>query len=80
MEIATYILSFVTVLLTGTNILQFFVIKAYKRKHNAEATRAEIDNLNIVIDGLKKEVERLEKRLTDLEDKVCYDSDCQRRI
>ena len=80
MEIATYILSVVTVLLGGANILQFFTIRSYKRKHNAEATRAEIDNLNIVIDSLKKEVERLEKRLTDLEGKVCYDTDCQRRI
>lgn len=80
MEIATYILSVVTVLLGGANILQFFTIRSYKRKHNAEATRAEIDNMNIVIDSLKKEVERLEKRLTDLEGKVCYDSDCTKRI
>lgn len=80
MEIATYILSVVTVLLGGANILQFFTIRSYKRKHNAEATRAEIDNLNIVIDNLKKEVERLEKRLTDLEGKVCYDTDCKKRI
>lgn len=80
MEIATYILSVVTVLLGGANILQFFTIRSYKRKHNAEATRAEIDNLNIVIDNLKKEVERLEKRLTDLEGKVCYDTDCTKRI
>lgn len=80
MEIATYILSVVTVLLGGANILQFFTIRSYKRKHSAEATRAEIDNLNIVIDSLNKEVERLEKRLTNLEGKVCYDADCQRRI
>ena len=80
MEVATYILSVVTVLLGGANVLQFFTIRSYKRKHNAEATRAEIDNLNIVIDSLKKEVERLERRLTDLEGKVCYDSDCTKRI
>ena len=80
MEIATYILSVVTVLLGGANILQFFTIRSYKRKHNAEATRAEIDNLNIVTDNLKKEVERLEERLIKLESKVCYDSDCTKRI
>ncbi len=80
MEIATYILSVITVMLGGANVFQFLTIKSYKRKHNAEATRAEIDNLNIIIDNLNKEVARLEKRLTDLEGKVCYDTDCKKRI
>lgn len=80
MEIATYILSVVTVLLGGANILQFFTIRSYKRKHNAEATRAEIDNLNIVIDNLRQEISRLEGRVINLEGRACYDSDCQRRV
>lgn len=80
MEIATYILSVVTVLLGGVNILQFFTIRSYKRKHNAEATRAEIDNLNIVIDNLRQEISRLEGRVINLEGRACYDSDCQRRV
>lgn len=80
MEIATSILSIVTVLLGGANVFQFFTIRSYKRKHNAEATRAEIDNLNVVIAQLRGEVERLEKRLLDLEGKACYNSDCTQRI
>lgn len=80
MEIATYILSVVTVLLGGANVLQFFTIRSYKRKHNAEATRAEIDNLNIVIDNLRQEISRLEGRVINLEGRACYDSDCQRRV
>lgn len=80
MEIATYILSVVTVLLGGANILQFFTIRSYKRKHNAEATRAEIENLNIVIDNLRQEISRLEGRVINLEGRACYDSDCQRRV
>lgn len=80
MEIATYVLSVVTVLLGGANIFQFFTIRSYRRKHNAEATRAEIDNLNIVIDNLRQEIGRLESRLSTLEGKVCYDTDCNKRI
>ncbi len=80
MEIATYILSVVTLLLGGCNIFQFFTIRSYRRKHNAEATRAEIDNLNIVIANLRGEVERLEGRLVDLEKRTCYDEDCTKRV
>ena len=80
MELATYILSVVTTLLGGANILQFITIRSYKRKHNAEATRAEIENLNIVIAQLREEVQRQHDRLVELETKVCYNADCKSRV
>ena len=80
MEIATYILSVVTLLLGGCNIFQFFTIRSYRRKHKAEATRAELDNLNIVIAQLRDEVVRQHERLVELEQKVCYNADCKDRV
>lgn len=87
MEIATYILSFVTLILGGCNILQLITIRSYKRKSNADATRAEMDatraemdNLNVIIAQLRQEVQRQHDRLVELERKVCYNADCEQRI
>lgn len=80
MEIATYISSFVTLVLGGCNILQLITIRSYKRKSNADATRAEMDNLNVVIAQLRQEVQRQHDRLVELEKKVCYNADCEHRV
>lgn len=64
-----FILSMVTILLTGTNIVSLVQIKSLKRKGGAEADRAEIDNLLAIITMQGNEIERLSKRLSQQEEK-----------
>lgn len=87
METTTIILSIITTLLGGANIFQLLTFRAYKRKQTAEADSNEIDNLNKIIESQEREIQRLneklisfETKLSDLERRMCYATNCEKRI
>ena len=69
MTIAEIILSIITLLLGGTNIVTFVTLRSLKRKGNYEADGAGIANLQTVIDLQGSEIKRLSERLTAAEKK-----------
>lgn len=60
-------------LLTCSNIIQIFYIRATQKKLNAEAMGT-TDNV------LYKRIAYLDERITKLEDLACFDKSCKNRI
>lgn len=69
MSTAEIILSIVTLLLGGGNILQLLQIRALKRKSNAEASQEEIRSLSMIIDKNREEITRLTNSYGELQEK-----------
>ena len=70
MDTATIInwaLGIVATLFGGLNIFQWITIKSYKRVKEAEADRMEIENLRLVMQSMKEEIDRLHKQYNDLQ-------------
>ena len=67
MSIAEIILTIVTALLGGTNIVQLVNNRALRRKMEAEGEQEEIKSLQLIIDGNKEEISRLQDRVETLE-------------
>lgn len=87
MDAITIILSVLSTLSIGANIMQLLTFRAYKRKQNGEATSIEITNLKSVISALQEELKRqedkiakFEERLKNLEKVTCYRMGCKSRI
>ncbi len=67
MSIAEIILTIATTLLGGTNIVQLVNNRALRRKMEAEGEQEEIKSLQLIIDGNKEEISRLQDRVETLE-------------
>ena len=70
MDTATIInwaLGIVATLFGGLNIFQWITLKSYKRVKEAEADRMEIENLRLVMQSMKEEIDRLHKQYDDLQ-------------
>ena len=63
------ILSCVTALFGGGNILQLFVMRSIKRKSNEEANQASSESWRLIVDGNVREIKRLQERLDYYEQK-----------
>ena len=61
------ILPIITVLLGGTNIVQLVNNRQLRRKMAAEGEQAEIQSLQLIINGNVTEIKRLQERLDDAE-------------
>ena len=61
------ILPIITVLLGGTNIVQLVNNRQLRRKMAAEGEQAEIQSLQLIINGNVAEIKRLQERLDDAE-------------
>ena len=72
MDLTTLILALITALLGSGNIWQLVNNRQLKRKLNAEGEQAEIQSLQLIIDGNVTEIKRLQTRLDDAEKR--YDS------
>lgn len=72
MDLLSIILSVATALLGGTNIVQLVNNRQLRRKMAAEGEQAEIQSLQLIIDGNVTEIKRLQTRLDDAEKR--YDS------
>ena len=72
MDWTTLILALITALLGSGNIWQLVNNRQLKRKLNAEGEQAEIQSLQLIIDGNVTEIKRLQTRLDDAEKR--YDS------
>lgn len=72
MDWLSIILSVATALLGGTNIVQLVNNRQLRRKMAAEGEQAEIQSLQLIIDGNVTEIKRLQTRLDDAEKR--YDS------
>lgn len=73
------ILTIITALLSGTNILSIITIKSYKKLKKFESDNKEIDNLKMILELQKQEIDRLSERVQKLEKLACFDSDCKER-
>ena len=67
MDWTTLILALITALLGSGNIWQLVNNRQLKRKLNAEGEQAEIQSLQLIIDGNVTEIKRLQTRLDDAE-------------
>ena len=63
MSIAEIILSVVTMLLGGCNIMQLLQVRSLRRKASAEAYQSEIASLKLIIEGNVAEIQRLQDRI-----------------
>lgn len=72
MTIAEIILAIATCISSAGNAVQFFSLRALRKKMKAEANGA-------TDDVLYKRIVFLEDRVTKLEALACYDSDCRMR-
>lgn len=72
MDWTTLILALITALLGSGNIWQLVNNRQLKRKLNAEGEQAEIQSLQLIINGNVTEIKRLQTRLDDAEKR--YDS------
>ena len=74
--------SILVVLFGGLNIFQLLTFRAYKRQRNAEADRAEIENLKSVIEtvqtSMKNEIDRLNAKV-EKADRRFYEQTCIKR-
>lgn len=66
------ILSVLTAILGGGNLWQALTIRSFKRKSSAEADRAEIDNLKLIIQTQAEQMNSLQARYDKMVDK--YDA------
>ena len=71
----TAILSIITMLLTGTNIVTLVQLRSLRRKGSYEADAVRINNLQTIIDLQGKEIERLNTR--QIENEQRCDEKCQ---
>lgn len=69
-EILSWVLGILTTLLGGLNIFQLLTFRSYKRKANSEADQSEIKALRDIIDGMKEEIDRLQKRVDDADSRA----------
>ena len=65
--IVNWALGIAATLFGGLNIFQWITIKSYKRVKEAEADRMEIENLRLVMQSMKEEIDRLHKQYNDLQ-------------
>ena len=65
--IINWVLGVVATLFGGLNIFQWITLKSYKRVKEAEADRMEIENLRLVMQSMKEEIDRLHKQYNDLQ-------------
>lgn len=70
-----WILSIITILLTGTNIVTLVQLKSLRAKGTYEADAVRINNLQTIIDLQGKEIERLNAR--QLESETRCDEKCR---
>ena len=63
------ILSVVTALLTGGNVLQFFQLRTIKRKGEEEANQASSESWRLIVAGNVQEIKRLQERVDYYEQK-----------
>lgn len=80
MTVLEIILSVVTVVCSGGNIVQFVSLRAIRKEATANASKAtasataELDNV------LYKRLEYLDTRVSALEQLACYRTDCHKRF
>lgn len=67
------ILSFVSTLLGSANVFQLVTVRSLKKKAQADAT-AEMDKVLI------NRINFLDQRITELEKKACFRTDCDKRM
>ena len=63
------LLTILTAILGGGNILQLFMIRSLRRKSSAEAYQTEINSLRTIIAGNVEEIQRLTTNYGELQDK-----------
>ena len=63
------LLTIITAVLGGGNILQLFMIRSLRRKSSAEAYQTEINSLRTIIAGNVEEIQRLSSNYGELQDK-----------
>ena len=65
MSISTIILTILTTLFGGVNIIQLVNNRQLRRKMSAEASKEETNSLRLIIDGNVAEIARLQQRVDD---------------
>lgn len=70
MSIAEIILTILTTLLGGGNIIQLVQLRQLKARHSAETETVAIKNMQLVIESMQAEINRLNKRVVELEDRL----------
>ena len=72
--VLTWVFGILTTLSGGLNVFQLITLRSYKRVKAAEADKADIDNLRVIIETMRQthesEMARLEKRVQDAENRA----------
>ena len=74
------ILSVVTMICSGGNIVQFVSLRAIRKEATANASKAVASATAEGDNVLYRRLEYLDKRVSALEDLACYRTDCHRRF
>lgn len=59
------VLAIIAAVSGGGNIMQFFAMRQYKRKQEAESDQEETKSLRLIIDGNVQEIQRLQQRVDE---------------
>lgn len=70
MSVAEIILTILTTLLGGGNIIQLVQMRQLKARQTAETETVAIKNMQLVIESMQAEINRLNKRVIELEDRL----------
>ena len=70
MSIAEIFLTILTILLGGGNIIQLVQMRQIKARQTAETETVAIKNMQLVIESMQAEINRLNKRVVELEDRL----------
>ena len=66
--VLTWVFGILSTLFGGLNIFQWVTLRSYKRVKAAEADRMEIENMRLVMDIMRAEIQRLREQYDELQD------------